>query len=1121
MVGQFISLSLLVVVLLAASSPVVHGKERVYYVGIIELDWDYSPDKRNEVLGQNITADSPEAMYVIPGPDRIGSVYKKAGYRQYTDNTYTTMVERPQWLGFLGTMIYAEVGDTILIHAKNMASREFSLHPHGVFYLKDSEGAVYEDNTQGKDKADERIAPGGSHTYTWEANERAGPAEGGPNCVPWIYHSHIESPYGTNAGVVGFLLICRQGILDDANQRVDVDKDFMLMFTVTDENLSYYLDENIATFTTDPNLDPEDEAFLESNRMDSVNGYLYGALPGLDICLGEKVAWHIMGIGTEIDVHTVNFHGNVLELRNHRVDTLSLTPAVVSSADMVATNPGTWLAKSHVVTHNTAGAQVLYRVNPDCGPGVPDVPLSGQTREYFIGVQESEWNYGPTMVNGLDDSSLTDVNSPAYDFFTSTNNRIPGTYIKARFVAYSDGDFTPDQLVARQPEEAHLGLLGPVIRAEVGDTIRVNFKNSGSFPYSIHPRGVVYNKNNEGMEYNDRTEVSEKVDGSVAPNETYVYTWTVPESVGPTELDQDCLTYVYSSATDETQDVYSGLVGPLLICKEGTLNAQGKQANIDREFILLFLIFDENLSWYLTKNIATYASGADKEDEDFIASNLMTSINGFSFANLPGLDMTAGERVTWHVADLGKDTDQHTAYFHQLTFVLEGRRMDSVPLFPGVAQTIMTTPDNPGTWLIECETNTHFTHGMTALYTVSQPSSSNPSSGEDSSEEGTVRTYYIAAIEMEWDYTPDLYDPVRSQPLTDEESPGYVFVTRGNTSIGSKYRKAVFREYEDDRFIKQVKRTSDEDLSLGLLGPVMHVEVGDTLQVVFRNLATRPYSIHPQNLLSNKSNEGAMYGDQSMSDQPVMPNQQRTYVWRVPASRGPTDTDRACMASAYYSSVNRVKDTNSGLVGPLVICREGTVAADGRRTDVDKEFQLFFSVLDENKSWYLQENINHYCLSPQAVDISDPDFEESNLMHGINGLLYNNLNHLEMTSGERVAWNLIGLGDEVDLHTVHFHGHTFTYLTEHSNRLDVSELFPGTFITVEMVPDDPGIWLLHCHVNDHMLAGMEAFYVVHDAPTSTAASATTVSAGRRLRGEVTMASLPLIFNMLHKIIPLY
>ena len=51
-----------------------------------------------------------------------------------------------------------------------------------------------------------------------------------------------------------------------------------------------------------------------------------------------------------------------------------------------------------------------------------------------------------------------------------------------------------------------MGVLGPVIRAEVGDTIKVTFKNMASRDYSIHPRGVLYDKSNEGMTYNDNTD---------------------------------------------------------------------------------------------------------------------------------------------------------------------------------------------------------------------------------------------------------------------------------------------------------------------------------------------------------------------------------------------------------------------------------------------------------------------------------------------------------------------------------------------------------------------------------------------------------------------------------------
>lgn len=43
--------------------------------------------------------------------------------------------------------------------------------------------------------------------------------------------------------------------------------------------------------------------------------------------------------------------------------------------------------------------------------------------------------------------------------------------------------------------------LGPVIKAEVGESIRVTFRNNASRPFSIQPHGVSYRKNNEGALY--------------------------------------------------------------------------------------------------------------------------------------------------------------------------------------------------------------------------------------------------------------------------------------------------------------------------------------------------------------------------------------------------------------------------------------------------------------------------------------------------------------------------------------------------------------------------------------------------------------------------------------------
>lgn len=37
--------------------------------------------------------------------------------------------------------------------------------------------------------------------------------------------------------------------------------------------------------------------------------------------------------------------------------------------------------------------------------------------------------------------------------------------------------------------------------------------------------------------------------------------------------------------------------------------------------------------------------------------------------------------------------------------------------------------------------------------------------------------------------------------------------------------------------------------------------------------------------------------------------------------------------------------------------------------------------MDENFSWYLDENINKYCSEPGTVDKENDDFQESNKMH--------------------------------------------------------------------------------------------------------------------------------------------
>jgi len=54
-----------------------------------------------------------------------------------------------------------------------------------------------------------------------------------------------------------------------------------------------------------------------------------------------------------------------------------------------------------------------------------------------------------------------------------------------------------------------------------------------------------------------------------------------------------------------------------------------------------------------------------------------------------------------------------------------------------------------------------------------------------------------------------------------------------------------------------------------------------------------------------------------------------------------------------------------------------------QRADVEQDLILMFSVVDENISWYLKENIQTFCSDPDGVDPAREDFQESNMMHGM------------------------------------------------------------------------------------------------------------------------------------------
>lgn len=340
------------------------GVTRTYYIAADEVKWNYAPSGINQITGKPLSDDDTTALYTQNGVDRIGSVYLKCLYRGYTDDTFTTPEQTPKWLGILGPVMHAEVGDTIKVVFKNNCSIPVSMHPHGVLYDKASEGAPYADGIPDSEKAGEAVPPGGNFTYVWNVPERAGPGPDDPSSILWMYHSHVDEVTDTSAGLVGPIVITRHGEANPDGTPKGVDKEFVTLFTIFNETRSPYFAYNLKTFTGEnmSQVNWNDPNFWESNLKYSINGYIFGNLPGLDMEQNTHVRWYIAGMGGESDIHSPHWHGNTLLMNGMRTDMVELLPMSMKTLDMYPDNPGNWLFHCHVNDHIIGGMLALYTV---------------------------------------------------------------------------------------------------------------------------------------------------------------------------------------------------------------------------------------------------------------------------------------------------------------------------------------------------------------------------------------------------------------------------------------------------------------------------------------------------------------------------------------------------------------------------------------------------------------------------------------------------------------------------------------------------------------------------------------------------------------------------------------
>ncbi|MDJ0345165.1 multicopper oxidase domain-containing protein [Streptomyces sp. H10-C2] len=329
---------------------------------------------------------------------------------------------------------------------------------------------------------------------------------------------------------------------------------------------------------------------------------------------------------------------------------------------------------------------------------VDEFPSSGRVREYWIQADSFQHN---TVPNGRD--GLTGMRFMADQT----------TYWAVGFRAYTPGWGRPlDADLGPQGIGANSGIPGPVIRAEVGDVIRLHFRNNDEhykLPHSMHPHGVRYDRDNDGAW---RADDPDRPGTAVPYGSSYTYTWTCRRgSVGtwpyhdhsmPGSIPKPAPKAAPKSAPKARSGAAAmpvgavmeigaelGLFGIIAITDENT-------PPVDQEFVL-----------FLHEAYPTDVPSLRKSD----------MVNGSAYINnTPTCTAKTGDRVRWRIAALGREF--HVFHIHGHIWRSHQGWVDSQILGPSTALTVEYTEDNPGDWLYHCHLSEHMMGGMVGRYLV-------------------------------------------------------------------------------------------------------------------------------------------------------------------------------------------------------------------------------------------------------------------------------------------------------------------------------------------------------------------------------------------------------------------
>ncbi len=223
-------------------------------------------------------------------------------------------------------------------------------------------------------------------------------------------------------------------------------------------------------------------------------------------------------------------------------------------------------------------------------------------------------------------------------------------------------------------------------------------------------------------------------------------------------------------------------------------------------------------------------------------------------------------------------------------------------------------------------------------------------------------------------------------------------------------------------------------------GPTIQVTQGDTVRVIFRNQLPEGCSIHWHGFEVPIGYDGVP----GISQEPVPPGGEYTYLFHIRQE-----------GTFFYHSHMAMQEM-AGMLGAFIMHPR-----EPYRPHCDKDFAI---------------HLQQYAVLANSTTPDTMSMDWNWLV--LNGKAGPAATPLIVRQGDRVRIRFINLS--MQHHPMHIHGHTFYVTGTEGGRIPEPAWWPGNTVLVgvaqardiEFVADNPGDWMLHCHLPHHMMNQM-------------------------------------------------